>query len=87
MVESFHTNSQQCAYLFDLPLFRVRDLGEPLALQGVILLQLRSMAEVQVGRSVGVPHGDILPSFWAYVPPPVGVQVFSRLLVHILAMR
>lgn len=70
--------------LFDLPLLWVRNLGEPLALQGIVLLQLGGVAKVEVARPVGVPHGDLIPSIWAHVPPPVGVQVFSCLLIHIL---
>lgn len=75
------------AHLFDLPLLWVRNLGEPFALQGIILIQLRGVAEIQVAWTVRIPHGDFLPSIWAYVPPSVGVQVFTCLLVHILANK
>lgn len=74
-------------HLFDLPLLWVRNLGESLALQGVILIQLRGVAKIQVAWTVRVPHGDLLPSIWAYVSPPVGVQILTRLLVHILANK
>lgn len=72
-------------HLFDLPLLWVRNFGEPLSLQGVVLLHLGGVAQVQVARPVRVPHRDLLTSVWAYVSPPVGVQVLSCLLVHILA--
>lgn len=74
-------------HLFDLPLLWVRNFGEPLSLQGVVLLQLGGVAQVQVARPVRVPHRDLLTSVWAYVSPPVGVQVLSCLLVHILVKR
>lgn len=51
------------------------------------MLQLRGVAKVQVAWPVRVPHGDLFPSVWAYVPPPVGVEVFSCLLVHILTKK
>lgn len=72
-------------HLFDLPLLCIRNLGEPLALQRVILLQLRGVARVQVARSVWVSHGDIVAAVWANISPPVGIQVFTGLLVYILA--
>lgn len=61
------------AHLFDLPFLWIRNFGEPLALQGVVLLELRGLAQVQVARPVRVPHGYLLPSIWAYISPPVGV--------------
>ena len=72
-------------HLLDLPLLRVRDLGESLALQGVVLLQLGSVAQVEVGWPVRIPHGGLL--LRACVPPPVRVQVLARLLVHVLDGR
>ena len=74
-------------HLLDLPLLGVGDLGEPLALQSVVLLHLRDVAQVQVGGPVGVPHGDLLPAVGAHVPPPVGVQVLPGLLVYVLGRR
>lgn len=74
-------------HLLDLPLFWVGDLGEPLSLQRVVLLHLGTVAQVQVAGPVRVPHGDLLASVRAHVPPPVGIQVFSGLLVHILMDR
>lgn len=67
------SSEPQSPDLFDLPLLRVRDFGEPLALQRVVLLQFGGVAQVQVARPVGVPHGDVIASFWAHIPSPVGV--------------
>lgn len=71
-------------HLFDLPLLCVGDLGEPLALQRVVLLHLGGVAQVEVARPVRVPHGDVLAAVRPDVSPPVGVQVLSSLLVHVL---
>lgn len=71
-------------HLFNLPLLCIGDLGEPLALQCVVLLHLGGVAKVQIARPVRVPHGDVLAAVWANVSPPVWVQVFSTLLVHVL---
>lgn len=87
MQEIIETGRERGADLFDLPLLRVRDFGEPLALQGVVLLQLGGVAKVQVTGSVGVPHGDVVAAFWAHISSPVGVKVLSCVLVHILAEK
>ena len=73
-------------YLFDLPLLGVRYLGQPLALQCVVL-QLRGVAQVEVGWAVGVPHDFLLLTIRALVPPPVGVQVLPCFLVYILETK
>jgi hypothetical protein len=73
-------------YLVDLPLLKVRYLGQSLAFQCVIL-QLRGVAQVEVGWAVGVPHDFLLPTIRALVPPPVRVQVLPCFLVYILATK
>lgn len=83
-MKSRHSNCRTRAHLFDLPLLGVRDLCESLALQSVVLFHFGGVAKVQVGGSVRVPHGDLF-SFWTNVPPSVRVQIFSCVLIHILA--
>lgn len=70
--------------LFNLPLFQVSDLGEPLAFR-LVSLQLR---HVGFSGPVGVPQDFVYNrNSSVQVASAVGVQVLPRLLVHILASR
>lgn len=70
-------------HLFDFPLLRIGDLGESFAFQCVILY-LWSMAQVQVCRSVRIPHGRLFLTFSTHISPSVRVQVFTSILVNVL---